>query len=148
MPIQNFSRAGYSFHNNASLTHNYAAFKVAVDTANSPQSSAVPNYCCVQSVQMALTSISAGSLSVTAYLARHSGGLNILTPATTSGATQAITYTSGTAVGGVVFAVDPPGDYHLDSNVSNAEEGALYVVAKLDGVGQTATADITVNWRA
>tara|TARA_R100001594_G_C3946626_1_gene241997 strand:- start:190 stop:624 length:435 start_codon:yes stop_codon:yes gene_type:complete len=144
MASRNYTRTGFSFHNNRGLNNSYAVIPVTRDTTNSPQSVEFPNSGNIQSVQLDLTSISTGGLSVTMYLARDSSGLNIITPSTTSGATQDISYTSGTAVGGVSFAVDT--DYHYDSGVANTVEGTIYVVAKLSS--GTAIADVRVNWRA
>ena len=146
MPNLSYSRTGFSYANNASLSDSYAVIAVTADTTNSPQSSSFPNSCNIQSVEIHMTSISAGSLSVTAYLSRIPNGQVIVTPATPSGATQDITYTSGTTVGGVAYVIDA--DYHYDSGLAAAVPGTIYVVAKLNTAGQTATADVRVNWRA
>ena len=103
--FKNFSRVGYSFANNASLSGTYAVLALTQDTTNSPQSTAFPNSCSIQCIEINLTSISATGLSVTAYLARDSLGRFPLTPDTTSGATQAITYSTA-AIGGVAFVVE------------------------------------------
>ena len=144
--IHSHSRAGYSFKNNASLTDSVQVFPVTKDATNSAQSASFPNSCNIQSIEISLTSISTGSMSVTAYLARDTGGLNPVTPGATSGATQAITYTDGTAKGGVILAVNS--DYHYDSSVTNVAEGTIYCIAYVSGSSQTAVADIRVNWRA
>ncbi len=144
--IHSHSRAGYSFKNNAGLTDSVQVFPVTKDVTNSAQSASFPNSCNIQSIEISLTSVSAGSMSVTAYLARDSGGLNPVTPGATSGATQDITYTSGTTKGGVIFAINS--DYHYDSSVTNVTEGTIYCIAYVSGSSQTATADIRVNWRA
>ena len=148
--IHSHSRAGYSFKNEASLTDSVQVFPVTKDATNSAQSASFPNSCNIQSIEVYLTDIDAGSLSVTAYLTRDPDKLVPVTPGATSGATQDITYTSGTAKGGVVFAINS--DYHYDSSVSayagvsDVAEGTIYCVISISS--GTATGKIKVNWRA
>ena len=147
--IHSHSRAGYSYGQTGTDGISTSAVAVAItkDATNSAQSASFPNSCNIQSIEVYLTDIDAGSLSVTAYLTRDPDKLVPVTPGATSGATQDITYTSGTAKGGVVFAINS--DYHYDSSVSayagvsDVAEGTIYCVISISS--GTATGKIKVN---
>ena len=147
MPGTLYNRAGFSYANNVALTTTLTAFACTADTANSPESYAFPHNCNIQSVEIYIASgIDGAGYTVQMYLTRDSGGLVPITPGVTSGATQTITYTTGTTGGGVVFNVD--NDFHFDSGVTNATNGTIYVVAKISTEAASEPADIRVNWRA
>tara|TARA_R110000824_G_scaffold116395_2_gene267775 strand:+ start:2856 stop:3323 length:468 start_codon:yes stop_codon:yes gene_type:complete len=155
MSIHSWSKAGFSYANNASITNSFSAHAVTADTTNSPESFRVPDICNLQSIEVFFTGLSGAGLSCTLYLSRDSIGDIGVTPASTSGATQAIqaSMTEGSA-GFVVFAIDT--DYHFDSGAITAStesplagaisSGTLYAAVKLST--GTGTADIRLNWRA
>tara|TARA_Y100000593_G_C4124378_1_gene244250 strand:- start:140 stop:580 length:441 start_codon:yes stop_codon:yes gene_type:complete len=146
MPIT-WKKHGYSYANNASITHDPSAHAVTADTTNSGRSYTMPTDANIQSVEVYMTSLSGSPASLTMYLARDSSGDVAFTPGGTTGATQTIKAAMTTSnAGHCVFAVDS--DFHFDENVSGAAAGTIYVVLELSGTSTSATADVRVNWRA
>ena len=137
-------RAGFSTINSAALTTSPAIFACTEDIANSPESANFPANCNIQTVEIYLEGIDGSGYTVQMYLARDSAGLVPITPKGTSGSTQNISYTDGTAKGGVVFQINT--DFNFDSGVTNSTRGTVYVVAKISS--GNASGQIRVNWRA
>jgi hypothetical protein len=144
MPYSLFNRSGFSIAYNVTIGTSEAVFACTADTTNAPNSFAFPHNGNIQSVEIYMTALDAGSLTVQMYMARDSGGLVPITPKGTSGSTQNISYTDGTTKGGVVFNIGS--DFNFDSAVPNTTNGTVYVIAKVSS-GES-PAFIRVNWRA
>lgn len=136
--IFQFSKAGFSFANNVSLSSTQATASCTVDAANAPESAAFPRFACIQSVEFQLSSVS-GASSITFYITRDVAG----DVAISDEYTKTITVGKTTATDGSVV-VDLSKDVHFITGVSAADN--IFVVAATNA--GTATADVVVNWRA
>lgn len=157
MSIHQFSHFGYSVCSVKSsggttgaptaITNTYQAFPVTLDATNSVNSVSFPDDCNIQAIEFELAARDTAT-EITMYLARDSAGdIPITNPAT-----QTITNGLGTATkGGCAFSSLV--DYHFDGGTSSAaitgtSRGTIYVIAKHDQSGRSATGTIRVSWRA
>ena len=136
--IFQFSKAGFSFANNVSLSTTRAVATCTQDSGNAAESFTFPRFGNLQSVEFQLSSVS-GAASVTFRVTRDAAG----DVAITDSITKTIVAGHTTAADGSVV-VDIGKDVHFLTGVSVANN--IYVVAETDS--GTATADILVNWRA
>ena len=136
--IFQFSKAGFSFANNVSLSTTKASAVCTVDAANAAESSVFPRFACLQRVEFSLASVS-GASSITFRITRDLAG----DVAISDEFTKTILTGKTTAADGSV-SVDFDKDVHYLTGVSVAE--TIYVVAETNA--GTATADVLVNWRA
>ena len=138
-----FTKMGFSYHNQASVTATATVFACTADSTNATESANFPNNGNVQSVELSIDSIASSAASITMYLCRDAAGDIPLTPGQTSGATQTIQTGVTTATdGGVIFLIDADVNFHTGHSVADT----VYVVLKTDT--GTCTANIRVNWRA
>jgi len=150
MSIRTWSKAGYSYSNNAAITDAFSVHAVTADTTNSTESFSIPDICNLQSVEVFFTGLSGAGLSCSIYLSRDSGGDVGVTPGSTSGSTQVIQASNTTSNAGFcVFSIDT--DYSFDTDAASGlagsvASGTLYAVVKLS-TGGSGTADIRANWR-
>ena len=136
--IFQFSKAGFSFANNVSLSATKATATCTVDATNAAASSVFPRFACIQSVEFQLSSVS-GASSITFRVTRDAAG----DVAISDEFTKTILPGKTTAADGSVV-VDFNKDVHFITGVSTADN--IYVVAETNA--GTATADVLVNWRA
>lgn len=145
MSIHSWSKAGYSYGTQSSITTTYRGAAATADTTNSPESFRFPDRGNVQTVEIYFTGLSGTGQVCTMYLSRDSAGDVGVTPITNS-ASQVIQ--SALTTGSAGFAAFEVGrDFHFDSSVASTTSGTIYVMIKLDGGTATAAA-VRVNWRA
>ena len=152
--IQEFTKYGYSVCpiagglSPAAITTADQVFSVKGDTTVSAASLPFPRDCYISTVEIEVNAGVTGTPStqtVTMYLARDSAGDIPITTDALNGATQLVTMGKTTATkGGFVFTVNT--DYHFDSNVTNAVDGTIFLVAKVNS--GNLTGNIRINWRA
>ena len=138
MAIFQFSRAGFSFANNVSLSTTKASAVCTVDATNAAESYTFPRFACLRSVEFQLSSVS-GASSITFRITRDLAG----DVAVSDEFTKTILTGKTTAADGSVV-VDFDKDVHYLTGVSVAD--TIHVVAETNA--GTATADVLVNWRA
>jgi hypothetical protein len=136
--IFSFSKAGFSFANNVSLSTTRAVATCTQDSVNAAESFKFPRFANIRSVEFQLSSVS-GASSVTFRITRDVAG----DVAVTNSITKTIIAGHTTAADGSV-AVDFDKDIHFLTGVSVAD--TIYVIAETNA--GTATADVLVNWRA
>lgn len=136
--IFSFSKAGFSFANNVSLSTTRAVATCTKDAVNAAESFTFPRFANIRSVEFQLASVS-GAASVTFRVTRDLAG----DVAITESITKTIVPGHTTAADGSVV-VDFDKDVHFLTGVSVAD--IVYVIAETNA--GTATADILVNWRA
>ena len=136
--IFQFSRAGFSFANNVSLSTTRAVATCTQDSANAAESYTFPRFGNIRSVEFQLASVS-GASSITFRITRDLAG----DVAISDSITKTIITGHTTAADGSV-AVDFDKDVHFLTGVNVAD--TIYVVAETNA--GTATADVLVNWRA
>ncbi len=136
--IFQFSKAGFSFANNVSLSSSRAVATCTQDSTNSAESFTFPRYANIRSVEFQLASVS-GASSITFRITRDAAGDVALTDSITK---TIVTGHTTAADGSVVVDFDK--DVHFMTGVSVANN--IYVIAETNA--GTATADILVNWRA
>tara|TARA_R100000664_G_scaffold443_4_gene1437 strand:- start:6809 stop:7225 length:417 start_codon:yes stop_codon:yes gene_type:complete len=138
MAIFQFSRAGFSFANNVSLSATKAAAACTADSTNAAESATFPRFASIRSVEFQLSSVS-GASSITFRVTRDAAG----DVAVSDEVTKTILAGKTTAADGSVV-VDFDKDIHFMTGISVAD--TIYVIAETNA--GTATADILVNWRA
>jgi len=127
------------------LTTSFQVFACTADTTNHSNSANFPQHCILMAVEVELNGITAASgTTVTMYLARDAAGDVPLTPSTTSGAVQEITFGKTTSTeGGVIFPVEV--DYHYFSETDTTDN--IYVCLKTSATA-VKVKHIRVTWRA
>jgi len=143
--IQQFTRFGYScIATTANITSSYSVVALSNLAANK-KSTAVPDDCFLDSIELQLSGIDATTDTVTIFLSRDSAGLIPITSDELSGASQKVTTSvSDATTGGVSFTIGK--DYHFDTTVTNATSGTLYLCVKTNASHTVEKA--WLNWRA
>ena len=65
MAITQFTRFGYAYKNQASLTSSFSVHAVTVDSTNSPESSRLPNDIFLESIELEISSIASSADDIT-----------------------------------------------------------------------------------
>ena len=142
------SRGGPSDPTSATtVTTSFQVFACTVDETNHIGSSTFPKHCILMGVEIELNGVTAASgTAITMYVSRDSAGDVPLTPSTTSGAAQEISFGKTTSTeGGVIFPIEV--DYHFFSETDTADN--IYVCVKSDhSSGVVKLKHIRVNWRS
>ena len=140
------SRGGPSDPTSATaLTTSFQVFACTADATNQANSSNFPRHCILMGVEVELNGITAAAgTEITMYVARDAAGDVPLTPSTTSGAVQEISFGKTTSTeGAVLFPIEV--DYHFFSETDTADN--IYVCLKTSAT-VVKVKHIRVNWRS
>ena len=145
MSIHSWSKAGYSYGTQSSITTTYRGAAATADTTNSPESFRFPDTGNIQTVEVYFTGLSTTGQVCTIYLSRDSAGDVGITPTTNSASQTIQAALAASSAGFCAFEIGR--DFNFDSGVASTTSGTIYVMIKLD-TGTATTAAVRVNWRA
>ena len=136
-----WSRMGFAYKHQTSLTTTYQVFALTTDATNAPTSLGPPGTCWLEDLSIEIDTIASSAAAVRFYLCRDLAGDRPLTPE----AVQTILTGKTTAAkGGVNLKIER--DYHNEGIAGVDVADTVHIAIRLDA--GTCKGNIRLNWKA